>query len=85
MPKTALALAAAGGAAWYLREADWTQLLESPRRPRVSDWWKRMCARPGYAAAMLGDMEHPLVKKGRQRIVALKAADLRFRREVYGE
>lgn len=68
-----------------LREADWTQLLESPRRPRVADWWKRVRARPGYAAAMLGDMEHPLVKKGRQRIVALKAADLRFRREVYGE
>lgn len=67
-----------------LREADWTDVLESPRRPRVSDWWKRVRARPSYAAAMLGDMEHPIVQKGTQRIVALKAADARFRREIYG-
>lgn len=68
-----------------LREADWTAVLHSPRRPLVADWWERLRARPGYAAAMLGAMEHPLVKKGTQDIAALKARDLRFRRDVYGE
>lgn len=68
-----------------LREADWNAVLNSPQRPLVTDWWNRLRARPGYAAAMLGEMEHPLVKKGTRDLAARKAADLRFRRDVYGE
>lgn len=68
-----------------LREADWTEVLESPRRPLVSRWWRDVKARPSYAEAMLGAMEHPLVTKGTRDIVARKAHDPRFRRVVYGE
>jgi glutathione S-transferase len=66
-----------------LREADWTETLESGRRPRVRDWWARIRARPSYTAAMLGQMEHPLVKEGGARIRAMKQSDARFRGAVY--
>jgi glutathione S-transferase len=66
-----------------LREADWTETLENGRRPRVREWWARIRARPSYAAAMLGEMEHPLVKEGGARIRALKQNDAAFRAAVY--
>ncbi len=66
-----------------LREADWTDVLESPRRPNVSDWWRRIRERPAYRASMLGEFEHPLVRKGTERIIALKAHNERFRGAIY--
>jgi glutathione S-transferase len=68
-----------------LREADWTDLLENPRRPHIARWWQLVSARPSCREAMGGPMEHPLVKTGTQRIVALKAADAKFRNTLYGD
>lgn len=62
-----------------LREADWTEILDSPRRPHVAAWWSRIRARDGYRTAMLGGMEHPLVVQGTCRIRARKDRDARFR------
>lgn len=62
-----------------LREADWTDLLDDPRRPHVAAWWSRIRARDGYRTAMLGEMEHPIVREGTRRIRDLKARDVRFR------
>ncbi len=62
-----------------LREADWTEVLENPRRPRLADWWTRIRERPAYRTAMLGELEHPLVKRGSGRIVERKAFDPAFR------
>ncbi len=62
-----------------LREADWTDALESRGRPHVAAWWSRIRERDGYRAAMLGEMEHPLVREGTSRIRDLKRRDARFR------
>lgn len=67
-----------------LREGDWRDLLEDPRRPLVASWWQRVQQRPAYAAAMQGTMEHPLVREATRRIAAAKAADPRFARVLYG-
>jgi glutathione S-transferase len=65
-----------------LREADWTELLESERRPRLRDWWSRIRERPAYAASMLGSFEHPLVTQGTARIRSLRENE-KFRRAIY--
>lgn len=67
-----------------LREADWTDLLESPRRPSIAAWWQRLRARPAYTASMLGEHAHPLVTRGTGTIRALKAGNETFRRRIYG-
>ncbi len=67
-----------------LREADWTDLLDDARRPYAAAWWHRVRARPGYQEAMLGEMEHPLVRSGTQAITRLKSASEPFCRAVYG-
>jgi glutathione S-transferase len=66
-----------------LREADWTDVLESARRPRLGQWWARLRERPAYAASMLGPFEHPLVRQGSARIRLLKESEA-FRSAIYG-
>ena len=65
-----------------LREADWTALANAPTRPHVAAWSKRIGERPSFHRAMLGEMEHPLVRQGTAAIVALKYGSDRFR-ELY--
>jgi len=67
-----------------LREADWPELEQNDARPHAAAWWRRVRDRPSYREAMLGPMEHPLVRKGTAAIVRLKASDAAFRRQVYG-
>jgi glutathione S-transferase len=66
-----------------LREADWSDLVESPRRPRLTEWWSHIRERPAYRTAMLGPMEHPLVTKATAEIVARKQHDAAFRHAIY--
>lgn len=54
-----------------LREADWVAELVMPR-PQIAAYWQRLRARPAYASAM-DDHQHPLVRRGTERIVAEKA------------
>ena len=54
-----------------LREADWVAELVVPR-PQVAAYWQRLRARPGYVSAM-DEHQHPLVRRGTERIVAEKA------------
>ena len=68
-----------------LREARWTDVLETPRRPRLSEWWARIRERPAYAASMLEEFEHPLVRRGSARIDALLGNDSSFRARIYGD
>lgn len=54
-----------------LREADWVAELIAPR-PAVDAYGRRLRARPSWVAAM-DDHQHPLVRRGTERIVAEKA------------
>ncbi|MBM4243287.1 MAG: glutathione S-transferase family protein [Deltaproteobacteria bacterium] len=59
-----------------LREADWVAELIVPR-PAVAAYWERLRGRPSYASAM-DDHQHPLVRRGSERIVAEKARGTSF-------
>lgn len=54
-----------------LREADWVAELIEPR-PAIAAYWQRLRTRPSWASAM-DDHQHPLVRRGTERIVAEKA------------
>lgn len=54
-----------------LREADWTAELVTPR-PALVAYWERLRTRPSYRDAMDAH-QHPLVRRGTQRIAAEKA------------
>jgi glutathione S-transferase len=54
-----------------MREADWVAELIEPR-PVVAAYWRRLRARPSWRSAM-DHHQHPLVRRGTERIAAEKA------------
>ena len=66
-----------------LEEVDWIEEFMTAQRPLVAAYWNALQQRPSYRSAIAGHV-HPLVAKGRQRIVALKQSDPAFNRALLG-
>lgn len=67
-----------------INEVDWSDyFLGNGKRPEVASYWERLKGRPSYKHA-LAEHVHPLVAKGRQEVVNLKASDQDFRDALLG-